>query len=121
MLGAYRFVEYDPSNSQWAELPFDESLKFWSLPEHYEIELFLDDQRVLLDPDPAEIVYEESPGQIREDYAPHLLVFSSGDATPFELHIVRVLDAVRNEEIRVGLQGDLLGNLELMNQDDFDQ
>ncbi len=119
MTTGYRFVEFDPATSQWADVPYDESLKLWSLPAEYELELYLEDQRVLLEEEPVEIVYEESPAQVREDYAPHLLIFSSGDATPFEIHIVRTIDATRGEYIRVGLQGDLLGNLEMMSNDEF--
>ena len=119
LLGGYRFVEYDPQINEWADVQFDESLKLWTLPEGYELELYLEDQRVLLDEEPVQISYDESPSQVREEYAPHLLIFSSGDATPFEVHIVRTIDPVRNEEIRVGLQGDLLGNLEIMRGDEF--
>lgn len=114
MIGGYRFVEFDPLTSQWADVPYDDSLKVWTLPEDYEIELYLEDQRVLLDAEPAQISYDDSPRRVREQYAPHLLIFSSGDATPFEIHIVLTIDPATNEEIRVGLQGDLLGNLEIM-------
>jgi hypothetical protein len=41
------------------------------------------------------------------------LIFSSGDMTPFEVHINRVTD-----RLSVALQGDLLGNLEFVDDED---
>ena len=48
-INGYRFVEYDPFNNQWAETLNDNYLQYWTLPEGIELELFLEDQRVLLD------------------------------------------------------------------------
>lgn len=116
MTGSYRFVEYDPATAQWAEPLFDDSLRYWSLPEEIEISLFLEDQRVQLDEDPDPIDYETEAGTQREEYAPHLLIFSSGDATPFELH----LGSPRRDDLRVAIRGDLLGNLELLSKAELD-
>lgn len=116
MSGAYRFVEYDPNTNQWAEPLGDDALRYWSLPEEIEFELYLEDQRVLLEFDPQPIDYEAEPGPGRDEYGPHLLIFSSGDSTPFELHLVRSLD-----NARIGIEGDLLGNLEIMRDDEIDR
>lgn len=116
MTGSYRFVEYDPATAQWAEPLFDDSLRYWSLPEEIEISLFLEDQRVQLDEDPDPIDYETEAGTQREEYAPHLLIFSSGDATPFELH----LGSPRRDDLRAAIRGDLLGNLELLSKAELD-
>lgn len=115
MRQSYRFVEYDPLTNQWAETLDDDYLRYRALPEGIEFELYLEDQRVELEFDAQVIDYEERPGLVTQDYAPHLLVFSSGDATAFELHLVRALD-----DVRVGIQGDLLGNFEFMSDDEFD-
>lgn len=115
-INAYRFVEYDPELNQWADPPFDDSLRLWQLPEDYEVSLFIEDKRILLDPEPKVIEYDEGPGIQREQYAPHMLIFSSGDATPFELHLTRTLD-----DIRVAIKGDLLGNVEFVPDDEIDR
>lgn len=111
----YRFVEFDPFSSQWAEALNDNYLQYWTLPEGIIFELYLEDQRVLLDQELEIIDYSDTAEQPDETYAPHLLIFSSGDATPFELHILN--DEI---ELRVGIQGDLLGNMELMRDEDFE-
>lgn len=114
-LGEYRFVEYDPYSGQWAETLNDNYLQYWTLPEGLEFELYLEDQRVLLDPRLDVIDNSNAADRADETYAPHLLIFSSGDSTPFELHILN-----NDFELRVGIRGDLLGNLELMRDDDFE-
>ena len=110
MLDSYRFVEYDPLTSLWGELIGDDTLRLRQLPEGFEFDLFLEDQRVILELEPADFGEEEdeedSPGLIGENYAPHVLIFSSGDMTPFELHILRAAD---NEA--VVLESDLLGDI----------
>lgn len=115
-LNAYRFVEYDPATNQWAQPLGDDSLKLWQLPDDYEISLFLEDQKILLEAEPKVIEYEENPGPQSEEYAPHALIFSSGDSTPFELHMTRQVDG-----IRVAVKGDLLGNIEFIPEDEIDR
>ena len=51
MTGAYRFVEFDVENNRWVEPLGDDSLKLWQLPEDYEVTLYVDDKRILLDPE----------------------------------------------------------------------
>ena len=113
--GGYRFVEYDPYTGQWAETLNDNYLQYWTLPEGIEFELYLEDQRVLLDPQLEVIDYSNASNRPDESYAPHVLIFSSGDSTPFDLHLLN-----RDFEMRVGIQGDLLGNMELMRDEDFE-
>ena len=111
MSGGYRFVEYDPLTLQWAELPFDETLRPRSLPEGVTLELFMENQRVLLDDEAATLDTgdeEERDSQI-ESYAPHVLVFSSGDVTPFEIHVFR-----SQQEEPVVLRVDPLGQAEIV-------
>jgi hypothetical protein len=114
MTAGYRFVEFDALSAQWADVPFDETMRLRSLPEGVEFELFLEDKRIVLSDDPAP--FEDPDKQANraatEVYAPHLLVYSSGDATPFELHLVRNAD-----ELRVVIQGDALGTIEIGAED----
>jgi len=108
MAGAYRFVEYDPLTGLWGELIGDDVLRMRRLPEGVEFDLFIEGQRVLLDLDPAEFEEPEESDyrDLSENYAPHILIFSSGDMTSFELHILRAAD---NQA--VVLQGNLLGDI----------
>lgn len=105
---AYRFVEYDPLLNIWGEIIGDDTLRLRQLPEDYEFDLFIEGQRVLLDLDLAtfEDPDESSYDGIVENYAPHVLIFSSGDMTPFELHIVRTTD----DQVVV-LESNLLGDI----------
>jgi type II secretion system protein H len=115
MNSSYRFVEYDPYGARWADVPNDETLRLRSLPDEVEFQLFLEDKRILLDDDPAEIEdpEDENRRSNTDAYAPHLLIYSSGDTTPFELHIWRQFD-----DERVVLRGDALGGDEILARDD---
>jgi general secretion pathway protein H len=114
MTSGYRFVEYDALTGQWADVPGDDTLRLRALPEDVEFELFLEDRLILLKNDPAQFEDPEKPPMraASDVYAPHLLVYSSGDTTPFELHFWR-----RNDNTRVVLRGDALGTIESVNPD----
>ena len=111
MLGSFRFVEYDPYANQWSEIIGDDTLRLRQLPEDVEFDLLLEDRHVELESNPAELGESEDmdnrdPGKA---YAPHLLIFSSGDLSPFELHITRHYD--REEVV---LRRDLTGAFEIL-------
>lgn len=111
MSGAYRFVEFDAENDRWAEPPGDDSLKLWQLPDDYEVTLFVEDKEIVLDSEPATLAVDDR--QPRQDYAPHLFVFSSGDSTPFQLVITRL-----NDGVAAAIEGDYLGNLDVIEPED---
>lgn len=115
MMSAYRFVEYDGLSGLWTDIPDDETLRLRPLPDGYEFELYLEDKRILLDRDPApfEDPDEATSQNSNYSYSPHLLIYSSGDATPYELHIVRRLDDRRSV-----VRGDALGLVEIVNPDE---
>lgn len=115
MTAGYRFVEYDALAARWDDVPGDDLLRLRALPEDVEFELFLEDKQILLEDDPAEFndPDEDRARSASDVYTPHLLVFSSGDATPFELHIWR-----RFDDLRVVLRGDALGAVEIVNPDE---
>lgn len=118
MHNSYRFVEYDGLNRAWADIPGDDLLRPRTLPEEFELQLFLEDKRVLLDTDPKPFNQNDASGNAlaTETYSPHLLVYSSGELTPFELHLIRPYD-----DKRVIVRGDALGDLRLgVDEDDFD-
>lgn len=88
--GGYRFVEYDPLQDRWFEVPGDELLRPRRLPERLEFELYVEDRRVLLAEEHARLGNEGSPaGERRANYAPHTLILSSGQLSPFELRLLR--------------------------------
>lgn len=114
---SYRFVEYDNQTGQWYDVAGDDLMRVRSLPEEYVLTLYLEDQRVLLDESPLELTdaEEENPDSDVLDYTPHVFIFSSGDMTPFELHFTRLTD-----ELTVPIEGDLLGNLNFVTDDEVD-
>jgi len=115
MAGAYRFVEYDPLLNVWGELIGDETLRQRQLPEDYEFDLFVEGQRVLLDLEPASFEEPEDSAyqELTETYAPHVLIFSSGDMTPFELHIFWP-----DQEQSVVLEANLLGDIKFASDEE---
>lgn len=115
MTTGYRFVEFDTALGIWVDIPNDELFRQRVLPEPLEFDLYLEDKRIKLELDPGELEDPEKE-KTRFDtkvYAPHLIIFSSGDATPFEVHVWRQFD-----DRRVILQGNTLGSLEFDNTDD---
>ena len=96
----YRFVEHDPLTEQWVELVGDEILRPRELENEAEFDLYLEDRRVLLDDEVAEIEIEDEEEDenarrdesLIDDYTPHVLIMSSGDISPFELTVFRQFD-----------------------------
>jgi general secretion pathway protein H len=115
MTAGYRFVEYDTLLGIWVDIPNDELLRLRVLPDNVEFELFLEGKRIQLELDPAELEDPDKKSSRLDTkvYTPHLLVFSSGDATPFELHIRRDFD-----DKRLLLRGDALGQIEFLGAED---
>ena len=113
MQGAYRFVEFDPLTRQWGEIVGDDTLRLRELPEELELELFIEDRRVVLRTDPARMRAEENARPGVEQYAPHVLIYSSGDMSPFELHFVRRID-----DSLLAVEGDFAGRLEIVTPED---
>lgn len=114
LLGGYRFVEYDAYSGQWRDILGADVLRTREIPNEMEISLYLEDKRVLLDKNALDLGEEEqsNPATEFKNYAPHVLIFSSGDMTPFELSIRRVTD-----QLAVALKGDLLGNIEFIDDE----
>jgi general secretion pathway protein H len=113
MVSSYRFVEYDPFQLRWVEIIGDDMFRFRQLPADIEFDLLLEDQIIVLDMDPEQIEDPDSNdiGRSTETYAPHVMIFSSGDSTPFELQIVN-----RSEQQKVIMRGDLTGAIEVMTE-----
>ncbi len=109
MQTSYRFVEFDPFTFQWSEVPFDDLFRLRELPEEMEFDLFIEGQRISLELDPRQFSdpeEDDSPTGFM-DYEPHVFVFSSGEATPFELRIRRDIS-----DQEVVMRGDIFGDIE---------
>jgi general secretion pathway protein H len=108
LTGGYRFVEYDPLAVQWVDIPGDETLRPRNLSEGVTIELFMEDKRVTLEEELADLRSEEDNRQSLTSYAPHGLIFSSGDMTPMEIRMAR-----EEMEEPIVLTIDALGQIEI--------
>jgi general secretion pathway protein H len=116
MSAGFRFVEYDPFLNIWVEVVGDETMRMRQLPDDAEFNLWIEGQRVLLETDPAALEAPEDDDRpdTEATYAPHVMIFSSGDMTPFELHVTRQdLDQV------VMLEGNLLGDIKFIDPEDL--
>lgn len=117
MTDSYRFVEYDPYGSRWVELFGDELMRLRRLPEDVEFDLYLEGQRVQLEYEPADIEETDTEPVVssaNNDYLPHVLIFSSGDVTPFELRITR-----QPTDQSVLLEGDFAGTIEIVTDEEL--
>jgi hypothetical protein len=85
------------------------------LPADFEIELYLEERQILLDTDPAGFAKPgmDDNADLTADYSPHVFLFSSGDVTPFELHLVRY-----DTDQTVVLRSSLTGVLEVIQDDE---
>ena len=94
MLHGYRFVEHDPLIDQWFEVVNDDYLAQKDLGDGMELELILEEHRMLLHAEAQKTEPDEDGPKrdLTDDYLPHVLIMSSGDVTPFELRFVRVAD-----------------------------
>ncbi len=107
LLGGYRFVELDPVIGQWSEVVGDDMMKPRQLDEDMEIELFIEDRKVLLAREAAKTdMKDENHGNLKADYAPQVLILSSGDISPFRLNIVRATDRAR-KTLTVSIAGEI--------------
>lgn len=113
MNGSYRFVEYDPLANQWSEVPGDRMLRLRELPEELDFELYMEDRRVLLKDDPARMQAGDEERRRTESYSPHVYIFSSGEITPFELHLVREVDGAI-----IAIRGDAVGRLDYVDDEE---
>ena len=116
MRGGYRFVELDPLLEQWNEVVGDELLRPRQLEEGMEFDLVIEGRRILLTEEAADTAIDEDENKrardMTKDYAPHVLILSSGDISPFNLKILRELD---RSEIEIDLAAG--GEIEITTDD----
>ena len=105
----YRFVEYDPLAFQWSEVIGDDLYRLRQLPEGIELELYIEDKRIMLESDPK--AFKEADDDTMQtgiqDYTPHLLLSSSGEITAYEIRLRRF-----DSDQELVMRGDILGEIE---------
>lgn len=92
MQGGYRFVEYDALTGQWSEIRGDDLMRPRALADDMQLDLYLEDRRVLLNIDAADTSRNDDDRNRVAEYLPHVLILSSGEITPFSLEITRMTD-----------------------------
>ena len=111
MREGYRFVEFDPFTTRWAELIGDDMLRPRQLAEGLEFELIIENRRIELSTNAAvmETKDDDADRDQFDEYLPHALLLSSGDITPFNLTMIRQADdtalqlrVLPNGDIRTG-------------------
>lgn len=118
MNGGFRFVEYDPLIGTWAGIIGDDTLRPRDLPEGVEFDLWIEGQRVVLKDAPSAFDDpeddEDSEERGIENYAPHVLVYSSGDMTPFEVRLLR-----QDLDQSVALESNILGDIKFAEPEEY--
>lgn len=85
----YRFVEFDPYAERWQQVGDDAFLRPRQLPDELYFDLAIEDRRVLLNPEVANLESEDEDNDREPSYAPHALIMSSGTLSPLQLAIRR--------------------------------
>lgn len=76
--GSYEFLVFDVRRDQWRPVEEDDALRLRALPPGLAFSLFLEGRPVVL----RRPLDDKSP-------MPHVMLFSNGDVTPFELRLTR--------------------------------
>jgi general secretion pathway protein H len=74
----YQFLGFDPRRGIWDSIEEDEVLRARELPAGVRLSLVIEGRPVVL-----------RPPRDKEERLPHLMLFSNGDVTPFELTVRR--------------------------------
>lgn len=80
--GQYRFFMFEAQSNRWLPLENDDLLKTRELPEGGRFELAIEGREVVLR---AHAQKDEA----EEDFAPQIMILSSGAMTPFEIELER--------------------------------
>jgi general secretion pathway protein H len=82
----YRFLEFDPRTNLWTNLTWDDALRARELPEGLTLSLTIESHEVVLD---TTAKADELAKTDAQDYKPHIMIFSDGDLTSFQLTLER--------------------------------
>jgi len=79
----YEFSVFSPEDGRWVLMDDDEMFFPRQLDERLELELYIEDQLIVL---------ETSTVENEEDYEPQVYLFSSGEITPFQVRFRPAFD-----------------------------
>jgi general secretion pathway protein H len=85
-LDGYRFLAFDPRTQLWKDVTEDDALRARQLPEGLRIHLAVESHEIVLKTDAQTRKESETDAQ---SYKPHVMIFSNGDLTSFELTLER--------------------------------
>ena len=87
----YEFLTFDPRRSVWRTVDEDDILRQRQLPTGLRIRLVVEGRQVVLKTaqDQAREDSKKDKDQIEKDRVPHIMLFSNGDLTPFQLTLER--------------------------------
>ena len=95
----YSFVVYDVIADQWRVIDEDDALREREFPEGIEPRVVVEGRNIVLDSRKKEI----------EDFSPHILIFSNGDLSSFEVTLRR-----EDSETQARLYTDEQSNIQLL-------
>ncbi len=82
----YRFLEFDPRTNLWRDLTGDDALGARALPDGLKLTLTVESHDVELDTAARANEIAKTDAQ---HYKPHVMIFSNGDLTSFQLTLER--------------------------------
>jgi general secretion pathway protein H len=82
----YRFLVFDPRTSLWKDITDDDALRGRALPDGLSIRLVVESHEIVL---PTAAKADQLPKTDPQNYKPHVMIFSNGDLTSFELTLER--------------------------------
>jgi general secretion pathway protein H len=82
----YRFLAFDPQKNLWVDVQEDDALRPRTLPSGLQIQLSVESHDVVLKTATADSKLKQDP----KDLIPHVMIFSNGDLTSFQLTLERV-------------------------------
>jgi general secretion pathway protein H len=87
----YQFLTFDPRRSVWRSVDEDDVLRQRQLPDGLKLRLVVEGRQVILKSaqEQAREDAKKDKDQREKDRVPHIMLFSNGDLTPFQLTLER--------------------------------
>ncbi|MGH8258087.1 MAG: type II secretion system minor pseudopilin GspH [Steroidobacteraceae bacterium] len=85
-LDGYRFLIFNPRTNLWENVKDDDALRARQLPDGLQIRLSVESHDVVLK---TSAQLEQATDTDPQTYKPHVMIFSNGDLTSFELTLER--------------------------------
>jgi general secretion pathway protein H len=109
----YQFLTFDPRKNIWRTVDEDDSMRLRELPDGLNLRLVVEGREVILsDREDDSRKTEEQIEKEQAERVPHVMLFSNGDLTPFQLTLERDSPArrvtIESNETGVIEAGDLV-------------